>query len=79
MQDDERTRRLRVQLLVLECENDDLRAQIAQDDDFVQKVESDQAALREQAKKIEACLETAQGENRIKAREIEILKVRGAS
>ncbi|KAL9005073.1 MAG: hypothetical protein Q9188_002146 [Gyalolechia gomerana] len=74
VQDDERTRRLRVQLLVLECENDDLHAQIAQDDDFVQKVESDQAALREQAKEIEACLETAQGEIRIKAREIEILK-----
>ncbi|KAL8942103.1 MAG: hypothetical protein Q9211_001542 [Gyalolechia sp. 1 TL-2023] len=73
-QDDERTRRLRVQLLILECENDDLHAQIVEGDGFVEKVESNQAVLREQAKMTEACLETAQGEIRIKAREIEILK-----
>lgn len=61
-------------MLLRECENDDLRAQMAQEDDFIHKIEYDQAILKEQTKRVEACLETAQGEIRIRARENEILK-----
>lgn len=77
-QDDERVRSLRVKLLLREFENDDLHTQVAQDDDFIRKVKYDHAVLKEQMKRSEASLETAQGELRVKAREIEILKVRSA-
>lgn len=70
-------RRLRVQLLLLEFDNDDLHAQIAEDDDYFRRAEVDQHALKERSKQLESRLENAQGELRVKAREIETLKVYG--
>lgn len=76
-QENEGYRRLCVQLLLLESDNNNLQAQIAEDDDYIRRVESDQDALRERSRQTEASLENAQGEVRIKAREIETLKVIG--
>ncbi|KAL8930881.1 MAG: hypothetical protein Q9208_000422 [Pyrenodesmia sp. 3 TL-2023] len=70
----EEYRRLRVQLLLLELDKDDLHAQIAEDDDYFRRAEVDQDALKERINQMEARLEKAQGELRMKAREIETLK-----
>ncbi|KAL8855636.1 MAG: hypothetical protein Q9178_007725 [Gyalolechia marmorata] len=74
IQEAERHRRLRVQLLLLEYHNDNLQAQIADDNDYVQRMEQNQDALRVRFTKAETSLETTQGELRIKNREIETLK-----
>ena len=74
-QHDEQSRRLRVQLFIQESENDDLHAQIAEDDDYLHRVQSNLDVLREKVRRTEASIENAQGDIRIKAREIETLKV----
>lgn len=74
-QEDERFRRLHVQLILLEYHNETLQAQIADDDGCVQKMEQSQDALNAKIKKAETSLESTQGELRIKSREIETLKV----
>ncbi|KAL8712224.1 MAG: hypothetical protein Q9225_006972 [Loekoesia sp. 1 TL-2023] len=73
-QEYEQARRLRVQLLLLEGTNDELHAQVAGLDDCILRVESDQETLKDESRQTEACLENAQAEIRIKAREIETLK-----
>ena len=74
----EKARQLRVQLLLLEDDNDDLHAQLAQDDDRIDNLERRSQELQEALKACESKLESAQGDLRIKSREIETLKVRGA-
>ncbi|KAL8652308.1 MAG: hypothetical protein Q9226_004325 [Calogaya cf. arnoldii] len=74
VQEDERYRRLRVQLTLLENHNESLQAQIADGDNYVQKIEQSQDALKAKIKKAEMALESTQGELRIKSREIETLK-----
>ena len=73
----ERVRQLRVQLLLLEDDNDDLHAQLAQDDDRIDDLERRSRELQEALEACESKLESAQGDLRIKSREIETLKVRG--
>ncbi|KAL8673993.1 MAG: hypothetical protein Q9168_001578 [Polycauliona sp. 1 TL-2023] len=74
IQEDERSRRLRVKLFLLECHNEDLQAQIVNDDDYVQEMERSQDALKARARKAEMSLEGTQGDLRIKSRELETLK-----
>ncbi len=78
VQEAERHRRLRVQLLLLEDHNDNLQAQIADDNDYVHRMEENQDALRVKFTRAETSLETTQAELRIKNREIETLKVAAA-
>ena len=73
----EKARQLRVQLLLLEDDNDDLHAQLAQDDDRIDDLERRCQELQEALEACESKLESAQGDLRIKSREIETLKVRG--
>ena len=75
--DSEKARQLRVRLLLLEDENDDLHAQLAQDDDRIDDLESRSQELQEALETCESKLESAQGDLRIKSREIETLKVGG--
>lgn len=75
VQEDERFRRLRVQLILLENHNETLQAQIADEDGYVQKMEQSQDAFKAKIKKAETSLESTQVELRIKSREIETLKV----
>ncbi|CAO1597356.1 hypothetical protein XANCAGTX0491_001169 [Xanthoria calcicola] len=74
IQEDEKSRRLRVQLILLEHHNEILEAQIADDEGYVQKMERGQDALKAKIKRTETTLESRQGELRIKSREIETLK-----
>lgn len=73
--EDEKLRRLRVQLILLESRNDDLQTQILEDDDCIRKIQRSSSALEKTLNKAEASLNSAQGEIRIKSREIETLKV----
>lgn len=77
IQEEEKFRRLRVQLILLEHQNEVLQAQIADDEGYVQKMERGQDALKAKIKKTETGLESTQGELRIRSREIETLKVGG--
>lgn len=77
VQGNEKYRRMRLQLLLLEDENDHLHAYIAKDDEYIQEVEDGRNAVTGRVKNLEASLESAQGELRIKGREIETLKVHG--
>lgn len=73
----EKVRQLRVQLLLLEDDNDDLHAQLAQDDDRIDDLQTHNEELQEALEACESKLESTQGDLRIKSREIETLKVRG--
>ncbi|KAL8798094.1 MAG: hypothetical protein Q9182_006958 [Xanthomendoza sp. 2 TL-2023] len=70
----EKLRRLRVQLIILEKQNDDLRTHIMDDDEYIQRIQQGSGALKITLNKTEARLESAQGNIRIKSREIETLK-----
>ncbi|KAL8772194.1 MAG: hypothetical protein Q9209_002629 [Squamulea sp. 1 TL-2023] len=74
VQEAERFRRLRVQLILLEDRNDSLQAQIANSDDYAKNIEQSQYAFKAKVKNAEKSLESTQGEVRIKSREIETLK-----
>ncbi|KAL8676665.1 MAG: hypothetical protein Q9186_006836 [Xanthomendoza sp. 1 TL-2023] len=74
VQEKETLRRLRVQLIILENHNDDLRTHITNDDEYIRGIQQDLGALKMRLNKTEASLESAQGNIRIKSREIEILK-----
>ena len=73
--DAERLRKLRVRVILLEEKQDDLKAQVTQNDDRINVLER----LNEQFQKdLEVCtgnLESTQGQLRLKLREIETLKV----
>ncbi|KAL8903567.1 MAG: hypothetical protein Q9207_003842 [Kuettlingeria erythrocarpa] len=73
-QESEEHRRLRVQLLLLELDNNNLLEQIAEDDDYLHRAEADQNALKEECKRMEARLNRSRGELSVKTREIEALK-----
>lgn len=72
----EKARQLRVQILLLEDDNDNLHAQLAQDDDHIDDLERRNQELQEAFEACESKLESAQGDLRIRSREIETLKVR---
>ena len=71
----EHARNLRVQIAILENDNDDLHAQIADDGHRLDAFASHGEIVQSQLDLVEASLESAQGELRIKCREIETLKV----
>lgn len=71
----ESLRKLSVQLLLLENENDGLREQINRNEGQIQRIQHGQNTMRNEMKKLEASLESARGEARVKGREIETLKV----
>ncbi|KAI9836835.1 MAG: hypothetical protein M1819_001000 [Sarea resinae] len=70
----EETRRIRVRLLLLEDENDDLRDQLAQDDDRIDELERSLDDLRAELDEREADLQRAQTDLRAKTRESDTLK-----
>jgi chromosome segregation ATPase len=72
----EKVRQLRVQLLLLEDDNNELQAQLAQDDDRIDDLERHNQELQEDLDACERKLESTQGDLRIRSREIETLKVR---
>ncbi|KAL8694272.1 MAG: hypothetical protein Q9218_001040 [Villophora microphyllina] len=74
VQEKENIRNLRVQVLLLENENDNLLMQINEDDEYIQNIEHGQSALKTEIEKLQASLESANGEARVKGREIETLK-----
>ena len=62
--------------MLLEDDNDDLHAQLVQDDDRIDNLQSNNEELQEALETCESKLESTQGDLRIKSREIETLKVR---
>ncbi|KAL8855658.1 MAG: hypothetical protein Q9198_010823, partial [Flavoplaca austrocitrina] len=74
IQEDEKIRRLRVHLILLEAHNEALQRQIANNDDYVQELEQSHDALKAKIKGTGISLELTQGDLRIKSREIETLK-----
>ena len=74
--DAEQLRQLRLRTLVLENDNDELHADIAQDYDRIDRLERMNEELQEDLKVCGDKLEGALGELRIKSREVETLKVR---
>ncbi|KAI4191410.1 MAG: hypothetical protein LQ348_003521, partial [Seirophora lacunosa] len=74
VQENEKKRKLRVQLLLFEGENNDLHAQIAEDNEFTRRIEYNHNALRARSTQTQASLDNVQGELRIRVREIETLK-----
>lgn len=72
----ERARQLRVQILILEDENDKLQSQLAQDDERTKGLVRHSQETQEDLEACSAKLESAQGDLWVKSREIETLKVR---
>ena len=73
---DEGTRRLRLQIWLLEDENDELHEELALDDDRIEALEQDSEDLRTQ---LEHALEEASRHEsalRVQTRELNIMKVR---
>ena len=74
--DEERVRQLRMQILILEDENDSLHEQLAQGDVRADELERISQECQEELDTARSSLETVQSELRLKAREIETLRVR---
>ncbi len=68
-------RQLRVRTFLLEEDKDDLHTQMIQDDDRIEALERFNEQLGEDLQVCASNLESAQGQLRIKSREIETLKV----
>lgn len=73
--DAERLRQLRVHILLLEEDKDDLHTQLFQNDDRIDHLEGFNEQLQVDLELCGGKLESAQGDLRIKSREIETLKV----
>ncbi len=71
----ERLRQLRVRTFLLEEDKDDLHTQTIQDDDRIKGLEIFNERLGEDLQVCAGNLESAQGQLRIKSREVETLKV----
>ena len=72
---DENGRQLRVQNMLLEAERDDLRDEVAQSDNRIQELETCLQELQQSLDSTFSQVDIAQGELRIRKREIETLKV----
>lgn len=72
---DEAARRLRLRILLLEDENDELREQLAIEDDRLDELEQDCAELQRQVEQAETASHRYETELRMKARELNNLKV----
>ena len=73
--DAERFRQLRVRTLTLEEDKDDLHTRLAQDNDRIEGLERFNRRLQEDLEVCAGTLESAQGQLRIKSREVDTLKV----
>lgn len=73
--DAERLRQLRVHTLLLEEDKNDLHTQFSQNDNCIDGLERFNERLQEDLEAYGGKLKSAQGELRIKSREIETLKV----
>ena len=71
----ENARKLRLQILLLEDENDDLHHQLMQADGFIDDLEHYTIDLQEDLEAVMGRCDLAQGDLRIRNREIETLKV----
>lgn len=71
----ERTRQLRLQILLLEDENDQLHEQLAQGDGRIDGLNKLCSELQGSLDATQGSLETAQSDLRLRLREIETLKV----
>ncbi|KAI9724947.1 MAG: hypothetical protein M1812_000223 [Candelaria pacifica] len=71
---EEEARQLRVGILLLEDENDDLHDQLTQDDDRIDNLERCVDEGRERILEVETRLQCAQGELRTKTRELDVAK-----
>ena len=72
---DEAARRLRLRILLLENENDELHEQLALEDDRFDKLEQECSELQKQVEAAEIETQHRETELRIKARELSNLKV----
>jgi c-di-GMP-related signal transduction protein len=73
---DEDARRLRLRILLLEDENDQLHEQLAFEDDRVVALEQDRAGLQKLLEEAKADLRRRDGEVRTQARELNNMRVR---
>lgn len=73
--DEEKTRQLHLQILLLDDENDNLHDQLVLNGDRVDELERRCNGLKDSLDGAQNSLETAQSEMRLKSREIETLKV----
>jgi len=73
---DERARQLRLQMLLLRDENNDLSAQLATDDEHLEELVVYCKNIEAQLEVVGDGLQTAQSNMRVKLREIETLKAR---
>jgi hypothetical protein len=73
---DEGTRRLRLQILLLEHENDELHEQLAVEDDRIDELEQDCVELQRQVEQAEYTSHQYEMELRVKARDLSNAKVR---
>ena len=73
--DAERLRQLRVRTLTLEADKDDLKTRLAQDSDRIEGLERFNGRLQEYLEVCAGTIESAQGQLRIKSREVDTLKV----
>jgi hypothetical protein len=72
---EEEARQLRLRILLLEDENDDLHDQLAQEDDRIDTLEKEKEELQERANEALRDLALAQTELRAKGRELDNIKV----
>ena len=71
----ESARQLRVRILLLEDENDDLHEQLAQSDDRIDELEQSVQDVQDQLEIAGESLQRVQSDLRVKTREVETLKV----
>jgi len=75
VRDAEKTRQLRVQILFLEDENDELQSQLARNDERIDRLEKSNEDIQQDSEVSSSNLESAQSDLRFAYREIETLKV----
>ena len=73
--EEEIARKLRLRILLLEDENDDLRTQVLQDDARMDELETRDGGLSDQLDALGGDLERVRGDLRTKSREAENIKV----
>lgn len=74
---DETERRLRVQILLLEHDNDDLQEQLAHGDDRIDELEQEGEDLKSQLEEARESVSYLETEMRTQVRELGNLRVRG--
>lgn len=76
---EESTRRLKIQLLLLQDDNNDLNEQLAEDEERIEDLEGERDTLRQELEHIEANLQQHENDSKVQARELSSLKAEMAS